>query len=270
MYNAPRRRAFSLVELSIVLVILGLLVGGVLSGQSLIRASQLRAVTSEYTRYKTAVGTFRDKYFAIPGDMTTATSFWGTSANCPGTFAQGSTTTATCNGDGDGVLNQGAATSDEIFRFWQHLANAGLIEGSYSGVTGGAGSNQVSLIGSNVPPSHLTAAGWSVYNAGVPTVTSTLWFEGTYNNIFMFGLPQTGTSITDQPVLKAEEAWNIDTKLDDGKPGTGTVRVYEVYGVGSTNCHDQTASAVNPLAGAASYALSNSSLACNLIFLMQY
>ena len=63
------RDAFSLVELSIVLVILGLLVGGVLSGQALIQAAQLRAVSEEYTKYTTAALTFRDKYLATPGDM---------------------------------------------------------------------------------------------------------------------------------------------------------------------------------------------------------
>jgi prepilin-type N-terminal cleavage/methylation domain-containing protein len=73
-------RAFSLVELSIVLVILGLLVGGVLSGQSLIHAAELRAVTTEYQKYMTAVRSFKDKYFASPGDMNNATSLWGVAA----------------------------------------------------------------------------------------------------------------------------------------------------------------------------------------------
>lgn len=60
-------KAFSLVELSIVLVILGLLTGGILAGQSLIRAAELRAVSTEYSRYITATQSFRDKYFAVPG-----------------------------------------------------------------------------------------------------------------------------------------------------------------------------------------------------------
>ena len=72
-----QRHAFSLVELSIVLVILGLLVGGVLSGQSLIRAAQLRSVTTQFANYRAAVFTFRDKYFALPGDMANASAFWG-------------------------------------------------------------------------------------------------------------------------------------------------------------------------------------------------
>ena len=68
-------KGFSLVELSIVLVILGLLIGGILTGQSLIRAAELRSVTTQYQGYVTAVNTFRDKYFALPGDMPNAIDF---------------------------------------------------------------------------------------------------------------------------------------------------------------------------------------------------
>lgn len=69
-------RGFSLVELSIVLVILGLLTGGILAGQSLIRASELRSVSTELQRYSSAIYSFRDQYMALPGDMLNATSFW--------------------------------------------------------------------------------------------------------------------------------------------------------------------------------------------------
>ena len=69
--------AFSLVELSIVLVILGLLVGGILSGQSLIRAATLRSFVKQHEQHYTAVMSFRDKYSQLPGDMNNATQFWG-------------------------------------------------------------------------------------------------------------------------------------------------------------------------------------------------
>ena len=68
---------FSLLELSIVLVILGLLAGGVLSGKSLIRAAELRTIGTERDRFRTAMYAFRDKYFMLPGDISNATSFWG-------------------------------------------------------------------------------------------------------------------------------------------------------------------------------------------------
>jgi prepilin-type N-terminal cleavage/methylation domain-containing protein len=144
------RNAFSLVELSIVLVILGLLTGGVLAGQSLIRAAELRSVNNEATKYISAVHTFRDKYFALPGDMANATRFWGaahaTPATCRNTV---STSAATCDGNGDGRVLQ-TGTSMEQMRFWQHLANAGLLEGSYDGV-------------SNFPVSRFPDSYWGTY-----------------------------------------------------------------------------------------------------------
>jgi prepilin-type N-terminal cleavage/methylation domain-containing protein len=60
------RRGFSLVELSIVLVILGLLTGGILTGQNLIRAAELRSAVTELQRHQASTQSFRDKYFAIP------------------------------------------------------------------------------------------------------------------------------------------------------------------------------------------------------------
>lgn len=128
---------FSLVELSIVLVILGLLTGGILGGQALIRAAELRSVSTEYTKYTTAVYTFRDKYFALPGDMTNASAFWtvadgdGSGRDIPcRTAMRVSTTNGTCNGNGDGILNQ-VVNIDEAHTFWNHLFRAGLIEGRF-------------------------------------------------------------------------------------------------------------------------------------------
>jgi prepilin-type N-terminal cleavage/methylation domain-containing protein len=258
------RRGFSLVELSIVLVILGLLTGGILAGQSLIRASELRAVSTEYQRYAAASQTFRDKYFAIPGDMSNATKFWGTAGTCPGTNATPSTTAATCDGNGDGILQTSITTSNEWFRYWQHLTNAGLVEGSYSGVANNAtASEDDALIGTNVPRSKLSQAGWSAVNAGGPfTVASTFYFEGTYGNMFMVG-GNTTTSVSNGSIFKPEEVWNIDTKMDDGKPGTGNVVVFEVQ---ASSCHDQAASAAAALVGIANYNLTNSSAVCSMMF----
>ncbi len=262
MAHHHKSHGFSLVELSIVLVILGLLVGGVLAGQSLIRAAELRVVTTEYTRYITASQSFRDKYFMLPGDISNAQSFWGSAAACPGTSAQPSTNATTCNGNGDGAIMYYAG-SNELYRYWQHLANAGLVEGTYSGVTGGAANSYTSIVGTNVPRSKLNGAGWSAYNYGTQLISSTWAFEGVYENIFFLG-SNYADYLSDTPVLKPEEAWNIDTKLDDGKPGTGLVRVRESL----TSCHDAGTSNSAALAGTARYALATTTVSCDLIFKM--
>lgn len=265
------RHAFSLVELSIVLVILGLLTGGILAGQSLIRAAELRSVTANYQRYASAYNAFRDKYMAVPGDMANATGFWGTAAACPGTNATPSLTAATCNGDGNGLVQPSSTANygNEIYRAWQHLANAGLIEGSFSGVTNDASAANVgySLIGTNSPASKLSNTGWTIYAWSGPIGLSDLnYFEGNYGNFFFFGRGSpTGASVTYNPALKPEEAWNIDTKLDDGRPATGAVLTREADGGAATDdCSDMAPSAAASLASSG-YTLSNTGLYCSLV-----
>ncbi len=131
--STNRERAFSLVELSIVLVILGLLAGGVLSGQALIRAADTRSVIADAQRYATALNSFRDKYFSMPGDMSNATQFWrfaGTTST-PGCITNSGSVEAdpgTCDGNGDGVISNAAAANatGESFQAWKQLALAGL------------------------------------------------------------------------------------------------------------------------------------------------
>ncbi|MAR56591.1 MAG: hypothetical protein CMM93_05355 [Rickettsiales bacterium] len=218
------RRGFSLVELSIVLVILGLLTGGILTGQSLIRAAELRSIVTEYQRYQTAARSFQDKYFSIPGDMRNAESFWGTShannATCSTTAAVG---TATCNGDGDGIIEP-SLRANERFRFWQHLANAGLIEGTYTGIEGSSGNTNHAVGGTNAPTSKISMGVWHMQNpCGNCTLTANpSMSDGKHGNIFIIG----GGTVANSPsikILSAEEAWNIDTKIDDGHASTGNL-----------------------------------------------
>tara|TARA_B100001123_G_scaffold443817_1_gene590887 strand:+ start:1293 stop:2060 length:768 start_codon:yes stop_codon:yes gene_type:complete len=249
------QKGFSLVELSIVLVILGLLTGGILTGQSLIRAAELRNVATEFQRWQTATRTFQDKYFALPGDMRNATSFWGTATACPGTQATPSSDARTCNGDGNGVVQYfyaGPVNSTELHRFWQHLANAGLVEGTYTGVQTTSGEIRSFAAGVNAPASKLGNAHWYISSYGDIDSGSGYWWDGDATNIL---------TLSDNSAipLAPEEAWNIDTKLDDGKPGLGKVRTQGPY-YNSTNCYTTTTQAT------AAYTLTYSGKSCRLHF----
>lgn len=251
-------RGFSLVELSIVLVILGLLTGGILTGQTLIRAAELRAVTTEFQRYQGAVNTFRDKYFAIPGDMRNATAFWGVAAGTgddAACIAASGIGALTCNGDGDG--NVGIANSNtivyETFRFWEHLSNAGLIEGSFTGIAG-ANSTVHGVLGENVPVSKLSNAGFSVRNLGSLPESNAGWYEDDYGNVFHFG-STTAEVHTLSAAISAEEAWNIDTKLDDGRPSYGNVMSAENPPCTTSNDKEL-----------GEYNLTDTSISCTILF----
>jgi len=254
-----KRGAFSLVELSIVLVILGLLTGGILAGQSLIRAAELRAVTTEFNRWVTATHTFRDKYLALPGDMTNATAFWGKD----NTLCSGDTgTTAvpgTCNGNGNSQIGVGAAaagSTGEMFRYWQQLALAGLIEGTYSGAN--AGDADTTSIGVNVPASRISSSGWTMIYGTIIISGGSFFDPSNYPaNVYFFGQQRT-LEPTTNPILKAEEAWNMDTKMDDGKPGRGKVQAGRL-----TSCTNAASSSDFDT----TYQLTNSgSNACTMIF----
>lgn len=266
----PRGDGFSLVELSIVLVILGLLTGGILAGQSLIRAAELRAVSTEYSRYAAATNSFRDKYFALPGDMTNATQFWGFAgtAAAPGCLSNsgitGVSATGTCDGNGDGQITYTSFVANgtsEGYAFWQQLALAGLIEGQYTGRYNATIAPYITL-GVNVAKSKLSNAGWAEFSFPTVAINGGGWanFEGNYGNTLVFG--SVSNALTEGPAIKAEEAWNIDTKMDDGKPGTGQIRAYETY----TNCQDAGTSTTVALAGTANYKLTDTSISCSLLF----
>ena len=67
-----RREGFTLIELSLVLVIVGLIIGGVVVGRDLIHSAEIRATISQIEKYNTAVNTFRTKYNCLPGDCPAA------------------------------------------------------------------------------------------------------------------------------------------------------------------------------------------------------
>jgi prepilin-type N-terminal cleavage/methylation domain-containing protein len=210
MSNRPRQSlGFTLIELSIVLVIIGLIIGGVLVGQDLISAATLRSIVKQQEQFKTAVATFKTKYDCLPGDCTAATSL-------------GFTT----NGDGNGILGDAtgylfAGLNSEQLSFWQHLYQANLI--SNDGISAGGGGY--------VPANIRTDTWWVGYSAhaqvggpGYPVG------DGPLGNILaIVGIPGQCGFITCGGARFSEgltpyEAYQLDSKVDDGMPLTGNVK----------------------------------------------
>ena len=118
-----RNSGFTLIEIAIVLVIIGLILGGVLKGQEMITNAKIKRVVNDFDGVAAAVFSYQDRYAALPGDDNRANARW---------TASGAT-----NGTGNGVM-AGAWNStnnaNETRLFWQHLRNSGLVPGETSGV----------------------------------------------------------------------------------------------------------------------------------------
>lgn len=221
---------FTLIELSIVLVIIGLIVGGVLVGQDLIKASEIRATVGQVEKYNSAVNTFRTKYNGFPGDMPQITS---------GAFGLFQLTYATTTGFGDGNgLIEGGETAGirplgETLVFWRHLSDANMVDGQL-GVTGnslidaatGATTGTVTTINQSLPDSRTTPTNsFIVYAASGLNYFQLLPLSGIAANDYNAGT--TGIS----PI----QAFNIDAKLDDGLPVTGIVLAKGLGGTPNVN-----------------------------------
>lgn len=244
---------FSLIELSVVIVVLSLLTGAILTGHTLIKAARLRSITEEFSQWQSAVGAFKDKYQELPGDMPNAIQHWGDATSGGSTW----------NGDGNGFIDYGAAAGvqGEVFTFWQHLALAGMISGEYTGIAGPA-SNEDSFARENVPGTKFSEdGGWGVFYTGPGGAYTADWYDIDYGNTY-----QVGGKITDWEygdyLLTPDEAWNIDTKFDDGNPAKGLVIAR--YWNNICAAADDSTHAADDLE--ASYKLTENSPACALGF----
>lgn len=124
-----RQTGFTLVEIAIVLVVIGLLLGGVLKGQELVLNARIRSAINEYNNVASASFAYQDRYRQIPGDDDTVVDGgagrWSGVAN----MADGNSN-GVIEGDNDYANNQAAAGTDETGYFWQHLRADGLIVGA--------------------------------------------------------------------------------------------------------------------------------------------
>lgn len=188
-----KQTGFTLIELAIVLVIIGLLLGGVLKGQELINSAKVKNMAADFKNTQVYIYGYQDRFRAVPGDDANAA-----------THVTGATAAATpLGGIGNGLI-QGAwnsiTTTDESFLFWQHVRLAGLA----AGPTVFSNAAELALY----QPSN--ADGGRIGVQSVSGLTEITGMTGAY-------------AICSGGIL-GRFARQLDTTLDDGETSTGSVR----------------------------------------------
>lgn len=207
------KEGFTLIELSIVLVVVGLIFGGILVGRDLIHAADVRATISQIEKYNAAVNTFKTKYNALPGDILAA------NASAFGLFAETTLAGTPGHEDGDGVIGL-PGTNDidgEYWEFWRHLSDSNLIDGLY-----GADLNPTTGKG----PFILEPASNFLPSPKIDRTIS-IFVKNDFTQNY-FGIAGNGGRfiggvhfLGQYPSVRPTDSYMMDMKIDDGFPNTG-------------------------------------------------
>jgi prepilin-type N-terminal cleavage/methylation domain-containing protein len=183
-----KQTGFTLIELAIVLVIIGLLLGGVLRGQELINSARVKSLTRDFQNIQVYLYTYQDRFKAIPGDDRDPVG------HVSGTLA--TTNGPVANGQIGGEWDSAIAT-DESYLFWQHVRLAGIAPGS-------------------------TAVGTAPY-LPVNTNGARMGIQ-TLNGITEITSFTNGSFAICSDGILGRDALQIDTTLDDGNTAAGSVQ----------------------------------------------
>lgn len=211
--HSTSEAGFTLLELTIILAVIALLISGVLVGQHLITAAEIRKVVSEHDRWKAAASTFQVRYGGLPGDLRNATDFWPEGAGCGDvTGLTLDLSEGVCNGNGDKLFRDTVTSPPrESFFFWNHLSHAELIPGGYYPNLAAAASYD------EISPRSVMETHWRVDYISSATGGEVLWPSALDRNIYALA------NLDGSPPLTPQEAYDIDRKMDDGRPASGIV-----------------------------------------------
>jgi len=203
------QQGFSLVELAIVLIIIGLIIGGILKGQELLDSARLKSILTQANEYRLATATFVEKYGALPGDYDKASEYIDSrlmNGNNDGQI------------DGPGLAVNPGGQNHEARSFWAHLAAAHLMTDPGQ-VQGGR-----ALFGKGAPSTKI-GGGFTLRHHPFPEMPSHWFVVGEANG-----------DAGDKGLLTPAQALSIDAKADNGDPSTGNIRTKTGKGSGAGKC----------------------------------
>ena len=216
------KSGFTLVELSIVLVIIGLLIGGILVGQSLIESAKMQSFVRQMAQYDALAATFKGKYKQLPGDS----SVFGCTNGLDGTSTPANSSTgvaAICNNGAVETLVSGSILyfAAETALYWKQLSDSGFKPSgdTYTQTIPVA----TVVIDTNLPKAQIGKAGVAV--AGLAG-----------GNYYYVGNYDAGGEINETGGLSAVDSLAFDSKTDDGVATTGNVIVG--LAAANANCND--------------------------------
>lgn len=214
-------KGFSLVEMAIVLVILGLLIAATVASTAMIGQAGVRAIIAEVSKIRIAKASFQGAYnLQLPGDLANAYDYW------PGQCGDDSSSPAGCNGNGNKKI--GFANYEngyvEVYRFWQHLSLSKMLDYNVTGIknTSEPFSDE---------KNHFASKGvqGAIYWPQFPYDWQTGQFYSNdikKSNVFIFGRPHATLEAPVDRALSPGDAHNMDLKTDDSRPRTGKVKAY--------------------------------------------
>lgn len=254
-------QGFTLVELAIVMIIIGLLIGGILKGQELVSNARLASATSKVKAIDAAITTFRDSYQGLPGDVRSPTTRL---PNCLADTMCGSAPGANLGNNRIDVAPGAAqASATENIAAWAQLAQADLL----GGIQNAASGSNVEM-GVTVPAAEVPGQFYIGYHGGTTALTTfggpvASARQGHYlllHNGALVAAATSAAAAAGTTTLTPNEAQRIDAKLDDGSPNVGSV-----LAMGATGAAACTTDGTNT----ATYVTANTSPLCGVYIRVQ-
>ena len=210
-----QKSAFTLIELTIVIVIISFIISVIMISSTMINNSQIQSVIKEIATIKSAVENFKQQYDNLPGDYPYATTMGWNNSSC--------SSNNSCNGNGDGIISPtttGQAnrnyslTLNEDMLAWLHLSKAKLLPGNFNGALITSGSPATGI---NIPAGKLPSAGYNLQYSNLDSIYSY------YNSLNGNSIRLINNYQMNYSVISPYDAYSIDKKIDDGVASSGKI-----------------------------------------------